>query len=135
MYNNIKKEIIDLHQFFEDWFNGKLKNTEEDFSRFTKVMGEGFEIISPFGTKTNRSALMEKLRNAYGLKSGSEKKYRIWIENVHTRKLEDNLFLITYKEWQEVDGVTKGRLSTAILKENSTNPNKIEWLHVHETWL
>jgi len=53
---SIKKEIIDLHQFFEDWFTGKVAY---DISRFDKVMAADFELISPSGSLIQRGNLVE----------------------------------------------------------------------------
>ena len=40
-------EIVHLHRFFEAWMNGILPESDEGFARFTNVMDESFEIISP----------------------------------------------------------------------------------------
>ena len=40
-------EIIELHRFFEKWFNGDLPDNDESFSRFSEVMALEFVIVSP----------------------------------------------------------------------------------------
>lgn len=42
MKTQCETEIIELHQFFEDWFSGRLKNSDAAFRRFEGVMAEGF---------------------------------------------------------------------------------------------
>ena len=86
MNNKIEKEIIELHRFFEDWFNAKIENTDVNFNRFEKVMAEDFEIVFPSGIKTGRSDLVRNLKNAYGNREKPDKPFRIWIENVNTRQ-------------------------------------------------
>ncbi|MFX0092506.1 MAG: hypothetical protein ACFFBD_12150 [Candidatus Hodarchaeota archaeon] len=43
--------------------------------------------------------------------------------------------MTTYEEWQEIDGQTIARLSTALFRKCFDAPNGVEWLHAHETWL
>ena len=59
----------------------------------------------------------------------------IWIENFNFRQISNELFLVTYEEWQKIDTDNKGRLSTAIFQKYENKFNGINWLHVHETWL
>ena len=41
----------------------------------------------------------------------------------------------TYEEWQTADGVTTGRISTAVMTPESGTPNGLRWLHLHKAWL
>jgi len=126
-------EIAELHAFFEDWFVGRLPNDHSTFARFADAMGEGFEIVSPAGTAMGRDDLLALLRSAHG--SSAEGALRIWTDNVSVRSLGDGLTLARYEEWQESDGETKGRLSSAVLRAHSSAPGGFLWLSVHETWL
>ena len=126
-------EVADLHRFFEDWFTARIENSQENFARFSGVIADGFEMISPDGRTTDRNSLMSRLRSARGTyRDGS---FRIWIENCRTRPLNDNLHLVLYEEWQERDGRSTGRLSSAVFRDRHDAPNAVEWLHLHETWL
>jgi hypothetical protein len=60
---------------------------------------------------------------------------KIWIENFSFRLIREDIFLVTYEEWQKTNGEDKGRLSTVIFCKSSNKFNGIVWLHVHETWL
>ncbi len=135
MKKNIEHEIIDLHQFFQDWFNAEIDNTEKEFARFSEVMADDFEIISPSGIRTVKNELEQKLSQAYGFRVNEASPFRIWIENIEVRQIEKELYISTYEEWQEIDGESKGRLSTALFKTKSDTPNGLLWLHVHETCL
>lgn len=135
MANRAEKEVVDLHQFFEDWFNGKLDNNETEFDRFDAVMAADFEIINPAGVSSSRAGIIDRLQGSHGFQSGATEPMRIWIENVRSRALSGELHLVTYEEWQETEGVTRGRLSTAIFSNKAGTPNGVQWHHVHETWL
>lgn len=128
---NCRDEVVDLHQFFEDWLGGKLANTEENFARLTAVMHPDFHIIGPEGTVTNYEALMASLRQAHNSRPG----FRLWVKAVVARPLAAELALVTYEEWQEIEGKVNGRVSTAVFRQKANAPHGVEWLHVHETWL
>ena len=130
---NAEKEVVELHQFFQDWFNGVIPNGDEQFDRFADVMADSFGMVPPNGRFVSRAPLLEGLRGSYGRSQQSPG--RIWIENFVTRQTEHGWLLATYEEWQSFDDKTTSRLSTVLLQENESAPNGFIWLHVHETWL
>lgn len=40
------REIMQLHQFFEDWYHGHMENSDVAFSQMSNVMAEPFTIIT-----------------------------------------------------------------------------------------
>ena len=131
-----EKEVVELHRFFQDWFGGVLENDDATFGRFGGVLAEGFLIVSPNSAATEREPLIERLRGAYGSwATGSERPGRIWIEKLRVRRSVEDWAIVTYEEWQQVGGETRGRISTAVFGRREGTPNGVEWLHVHETWL
>ena len=135
MDERCRREVIELHQFFEDWFNGSLPPMEEPFRRFDSVMAPGFMIISPNGERTERGELVSRLREAHGIWRQNSRPGRIWIENLQVRHQVGNQAMVIYEEWQEIEGEARGRLSTAVLQQHSGAPNGLQWLHVHEVWM
>lgn len=132
MFEQCKREIGELHDFFEVWFTGALANTDEQFARFADVMAEGFAIISPSGALSERPALLASLRAAHG----RQPDLRIWTQNHQLRHQTGDLALLTYEEWQTTAaGATTARLSTVLFGSQAGAPNRVVWLHVHETWL
>jgi len=125
-------EIVDLHRFFERWYRGELELTSEDFARVSDVLTEDFRMINPDGEVVARSELLTGLRRNHGTRSDD---FQIRVENVSYRMVGRTAAAVTYEEWHEEGGRTRGRVSTAILREHSSTPNGVEWLHVHETWL
>jgi hypothetical protein len=125
-----RKEIIELHQFFEDWFNGRPTQTDESFSRMDEVMGDEFVIVMPRGVKVDRGPLLKGLFDAHGAQPG----IRIWIENIRLHADNGPLIIVEYEEWQQTDEETVSRYSTAVFRIKEDTPNGIEWVHVHETW-
>ena len=129
--DNYEKEIIDLHQFFEDWFMGRVENTDATFARFADVMAPTFHIVNPSGRLTARPALLQGLRSAHNTWTEG----RIWIQNVQSRGQYDALSIVTYEEWQAIGESQGGRLSTVVFQADDAAINGVSWLHVHETWL
>ena len=128
---HIEAEIVQLHQFFQDWHNGNLAFTEENFSRLSNVLAEQFGMVAPDGQMIERQPLLEGLHQAHSSRQGM----RIWIEDVRVLYWFDHLVLAAYQEWQEINGQITARLSSVLFGEKPSTPNNLEWLHVHETWL
>ncbi len=132
MEERCRLEVKELHQFFEDWFTGKIEG-EDHYSRFSKVMADGFEMISPEGAKVSRKDVLTAIMGAQGHLAGRE--FKIWIENHTSRSVTPDLELVTYEEWQENGGVRAGRLSTALMRRNDDAPRGVEWIHLHEVMI
>lgn len=128
-----RAEITGLHQFFEDWFRARLERTEDNFKRVSEVLEERFEIISPRGDLMTREKLLAVLWEFYG--GYRDQQYRIWTEGLRSRGLSEGQLLVTYREWEELEGEKKGRLTSAIFRKEEQAPNGVKWLHVHEVWI
>ena len=126
-------EVFGLHQFFEDWFTGKISRSDQTFARFLGVLADDFEIVSPEGKKSSREEIAEATIVAHGRLAGEG--YRIWIENFSARPSSENTWVVTYEEWQEQGGTKRGRSSTAVFRRDPSSLNGVRWQHVHETWL
>lgn len=131
MSDSYIQEVIDLHQFFEDWFRGKLPNTDEAFARCSGSLSAEFSIVSPDGIITPADKLLIGIRAMHGKVSD----FKLWVENLQSRPLGGGIQLVTYEEWQTRGEETTARVSSALFRPNSTVPNSAEWLHVHETWI
>ena len=130
MSENCLHEIVELHDFFEQWFRGELPNSDATYSRFTNVLNEKFVIVSPQGRRSERDPLLTGLRQAHGTRPH----IKIWVENVRVRRASADSILCTYEEWQTEHERTTSRLSTVLFLPNDALPNGLQWFHVHETW-
>lgn len=136
MIEQCRQEVDQLHQFFEDWFNGNIQNGDDTFGRFAKVLGEDFRIISPNANVTPKSELAVGLKSAYGIWTSKEPGWHIYIKNFEGRTLGQGICLVTYEEWQgpSIEDTQKRR-SSALFRSNEEKPLGVEWVHVHETWM
>ena len=162
MNKRCENEIVELHQFFEDWFMGRLNNSDQAFRRVEDVMARGFTMVSPEGRVTGRTDLLHSLRSAHGAYAlGGAISIRVAniLERPFSESNErsdpgdplagsptplrdtDNMLassditLVTYEEWQDEGSGERGRISSALFRSRVGTPNGLEWLHVHETWL
>lgn len=133
MEDRCRLEVVELHRFFQDWFNAELTNDEASFSRFEGVIAADFEIIGPEGRRVEREALMPVLRGGYG--RSLEADFTIEVRNVRSRTVADGMVVVTYEEHQTTDGATRNWLSSALFRAREGTPNGVEWVHVQETYL
>lgn len=133
--SHVEREVVELHQFFQDWFNGQLDDTDDAFARFDGALAPGFVIVGPDGGARGREDILRIVRESHSSAAG-DAPIRIWIEDVHIHRREGDLTFATYEEWQERAGEEpRGRISTVVFKDDEGGPNALRWLHVHETWL
>ncbi|MDX1672486.1 MAG: hypothetical protein R3211_09100 [Balneolaceae bacterium] len=137
MIDRCRQEVRELHQFFEDWFRKRLPDTSSSFSRVEDVLSDSFKMITPGGDLINRKPLLDGIRASYGQYLEDGKPDAIWIEEVGARQLTEDLCLYVYKEWQGDDQHQsgRGRISTALFRNQPGVPNNVSWIHLHETWL
>jgi len=129
--NRCRKEIQELHQFFEGWLSGRLPKTDEAFDRVENALAPGFQLIHPAGKYRAREKILSGLRQAHG----SAPSLAIEIREPSLLRAGKDLILAGYEEWQSSADGTDGRISTALFGRDSGRPNNLVWQHVHETWL
>jgi hypothetical protein len=127
------REIEELHAFFQRWFRAELPDTDEAFARFTNVLDAGFRMISPDGSDLSREHVLSAVRRGHGRMS--DPPVRIWIEAHGVCVQTDELAVVTYQEWQELEGRSQGRVSVARFSADPGAPNGVRWMHVQEVWL
>lgn len=130
-----EREAVTFHSFLRDWLAGAVPRTTEAFERFSGVMGDGLEVISPLGTVTAREPLIEEFEGLHGVLAAQADAFQIWVENYRCRRVIGDYAVATYEEWHRLKDDVSARLSTALYRKRADTPNGVEWLHVHETWL
>ncbi len=124
-----EREIVELHEFLQDWYRG---HPEADFNRFDRVLTDDFVIIMPDSRILDRATINSAVRDQHDSDSQAE----LDIRNVRLHGTHDNTAIFTYEEWQGRGGEPmRGRLSSVFFAVDEEAPNGLVWLHVHETWL
>jgi hypothetical protein len=127
----VEAEIEQLHQFFQDWYNGDIPHTGDVFERLENALAEGFRLITPGAQIIERASILAVIKKD----RNSRMAMRIWIEDVNIQHGFEEHVLATYQEWQQRDGQTTVRLSSVLFRSNPELPNGFAWIYVHETWL
>jgi hypothetical protein len=135
-----RNQVQELHALFVTWFQGKqdkLLLTSDLQDRLSL----DFSHVAPNGQLIRgRNVLLEHLQDKYSVYSN--RVFDISIYNVRVLWSDDKHCLCTYEEWQrwnsqeggEEEDVQFGRLSTCLL-QMVPGSSKMQWIHVHETWL
>lgn len=124
-------EIRELHEFFEDWFGGRLANDDASFSRVASALAADFELISPRGVRDDRDRILAQIRGAHGKRSS----LTISVEDLRARACHDDVCLVTYEERHRTPESVTRRISSAWFRRRADAPRGVEWVHLHETWL
>ncbi len=128
-------EVEALHAFFEAWFLGRIGDDDASFARLGRSLAEDFTMITPDGAAVDRALVLDQLRTMHGVHAGGSPPFRIEIREARARPLGAHACLVTYEEWQTIEGVGNRRASTALLARRANARDGLSWLHVHETWL
>ncbi|MDA1194243.1 MAG: DUF4440 domain-containing protein [Planctomycetota bacterium] len=129
-----RTEIIELHRFFTEWLGGVIPDTDATWSALENGLAPTFALITPRGDILEREPLLASLRPMHG-RHAPEAGFKISIRAYACRHVDDDLIVVTYEEWQTLHGAETGRVSTAVFERNPAMPNRVRWLHVHETAL
>jgi len=125
-----RKEVEDLHVFFQSWFAGSLQ--PQAFERVEAALDRDFTLVSPRASVERRPALLVSIRAAHGKRP----QFRIWIEEFAVLWERDAFLMVRYHELQQDgDEARTARLSTALFRADEQTANRLVWMHVHETWL
>jgi hypothetical protein len=129
-----EREVVTLHEFFEDWFAGRIEKDDDAFDRVRDALGDEFEMVAPSGRTVGRESVITGIWDVYGRDAGSDA-HEIRVEELRVRHVREDLCLVSYEEWQRGAAEETGRQSSALFQRAEATPNGIEWLHLHETWL
>ncbi len=127
------REITEFFQFFSDWFEGTIPNTDEQFSRITRIIPDDSTYISHEGHLImSKPFFREAIRSAHG----SIHKLHMQAKNIQLQWENGDLALVIFEECSSASiAVPDDRLCSVIFRKNPNTPNGIEWLHFHETLL
>jgi len=126
----VTKGIVDLHDFFTEWFNGTVERDQLE-PRFLSRLDENAVFIPPEG----QIMTVDMLKGGFDHGYGTNKDFHTQIRDVTIRHEFGELVMATYTEWQTGAAMSaekkNARLSSVLMK--MTDP--VTWLHIQETWL
>ena len=125
------REVVELHAFFQAWLRGELPDHDHVFARFLGATAPEFALISPDGQTAGLAETADWIRRAHGARPG----VLLWTDEHAAPFADDEAALITYREGQTRDSMTTLRICSALFRRKPDAPNRVVWLHVHETWI
>ena len=125
-----EREIVARHDFFVEWFAGRLG--EAGYSAALAAFDTGFVRIDPDGAMQDRAGLEAMLRAARGRIAGD---FSIGIEALPPLWEREDAVLMTYLERQTHAGRTTVRRAAALFLEDADAPHGVAWRFVQETWI
>lgn len=133
MRKQCRNEVEQLHMFFQDWFTGAVEDTDDNFARVAGVLADDFFLMSPRGERFDRAGILALVREHHARRRPDA--FRLWVDDVAVRLVEGPLCLATYREHQDIEGETTCRFSSALFRACPDAPNRVEWVHLQETWV
>ncbi|PZV35590.1 DUF4440 domain-containing protein [Mesorhizobium kowhaii] len=131
LFSRASAEVVDLHRFFVDWFVA-ARAGKADFSRFERVIGDGFAMVAPDGQVLDRAAVVDHVRTS---RATCDDGFAISIEDIRPGWQGGDTIVVLYVEAQLRGGKHNRRQSSAVFTTSSSAPNGVEWRHLQETWL
>jgi len=141
MLEDVRREIVEMHRFFVDWFNDPGMPDPAFERRFAARLAPDFGMIVPSGEWLTRETVTDWIRDAKGERPG----HRIEIRNVALLPPSGaRLVLARYEEWQAAPDSRSALIATVALEPEGpgrldtgerATPGGYLWRHVHETTL
>ena len=133
--NPYYRELVDFRQTLQDWFTGLTPAADEDetFRRILQTAPDDGVYIRQDGLRVlDGKAYLDDFRQAHG----AWPSLKMWVEDFRLHWESDDLALVTFEEWGQVDDAEPGGLmSTVVFRKNPNTPFGVEWLHYQETAL
>lgn len=134
--------VLDLHVFFEEWFNATIPDSGESLARFRDVLADDFEYIGSAGFKLPKKGLFRNDTwpgHGYWLEEG-RRGGKTRVEKLAFRRISETTAILTWEYWQDTTGKdgeqkSRGRQDTGVFRLDDSKPHGVAWLHVHETLL
>lgn len=130
-----RREVAQLHQFFIDWFNARLEDSDAVFRRVEQAFHRDFSMVLPSGSTIDRRSVLEQIRAAHG-SADHERPIKIEVVDLATHVDGADGALVSYEERQFAGVVLQNRrISSAYFVPASDAPSGVQWRRLHETLL
>jgi hypothetical protein len=95
-----RKEVVDMHDFFTEWYTGLLTEDNETFRRFSDGMHHAVTFVGTDGDVVSKNGLIDWIKAAY--RSHEPNCFSIEIKNFNYIAGSGGLHILTYEEWQYI---------------------------------
>jgi len=124
------REIHELHQFLQNWFNGAVPKTRENFARLADAWPKSFTLIF----SDNEIYTAERLLEITFEQHGAFPRLSIRIDNLQITAFAMATAAVAIYEERHIDEhEIDVRLCSATLARRPEDPTVLQWVHVHES--
>lgn len=125
-----KTEIIELHEFFEDYFLGRLPL--DALERADAAFDPHFTMVGPDGVLRNRVTIMQMLHDGHHHTDDLS----ITTTEHHLIHEDADTVVAGYVERHDLrDERTNERRTSVVFLRDPAAPNGLAWRHAQETWI
>lgn len=128
MSNIFHSEVVELHEFLNDWLKGMAPKGGGRPERLIKALAEDFIVIHPDGSRDGKANVVESFASAYGKKPAE---YALQLANIESRIIGKDIGIVTYEESHRGES-ERARVSAGVLRRRMEDSG-IEWLFLIET--
>jgi hypothetical protein len=129
-------EVRALHIFFAEWLDVSGRDRALDPDRMEQAFAPDFRMVAPSGALLARADVIARVIAARGSRGSYERPFRIRIDHAEAIEVGGGLVVVTYVERQEGgERPPMARRASALFREAVQTPGRVEWVHVHETWI
>ncbi len=120
-------EIVELHDFFEEYFLGRIAS----LARAEAAFGPKFTFVGPNAETRNRASVIQMLADGHA----HAEQLKITTTD-HQLLLESpDAIVATYVEHHELADTSNHRLTTVVFVPDPDAPNGLLWHRAQETWM
>ena len=107
-----------------------IAKNENTFKLLSEVLSSDFQVVSADGDIIGRTDLLQEIIKSYN----TYEKGDLTVDINNFRLIRSGkTCLMTYKEWQRIESTTTARIATVVFRR--LKEFRLEWVHVHETWV
>jgi hypothetical protein len=129
--HNAIAEIVTLHEFFQDWYRGKVEDTDDTFDRLMTAMHADFKIVVPDASVFDREQIASIVRAQH--KADPEASFSI--EDISIVSRQRDIVICQYTERRSLGDQYDLIKCTAVFKHDRWAPNNVQWLALQETFV
>ncbi|CAJ2673562.1 unnamed protein product [Trifolium pratense] len=126
-------EVVMFYQFYERWMRGEIVNSEQYIQNLKSIFNSTGNFVHPSGVDRPMQHIIDTLPNMFGEKQGLD--FRVWIDRVSFAEVSLGSWLVNFDKWELSGNELRCCLTKVLMNSKVDAPNKLTWMHLHQTWL
>ncbi|CAJ2673527.1 unnamed protein product [Trifolium pratense] len=126
-------EVVMFYLFYERWMRGEIVNSEQYIQNLKSIFNSTGNFVHPSGVDRPMQHIIDTLPNMFGEKQGLD--FRVWIDRVSFAEVSLGSWLVNFDKWELSGNELRCCLTKVLMNSKVDAPNKLTWMHLHQTWL